>query len=115
MRSEAGFFGLSGLPSRESCGIFHIKLTTVETHMATVNTLKRKNLGALHTLLLRACPPDKEGNVSIPMLAECLDMSAQGVYRWLDNKRIPQSKVRPLLAVAGGRVTESELLPFVLN
>ncbi len=83
--------------------------------MATSNHIKRKNLGGLQTLLLRACPPDEEGRTSIPMLAKAMGQSPQSIYRWLERQRVPQGQVLGLLAVANGRVKQEELHPYVFR
>lgn len=56
-------------------------------------TRSLKNLGPLHDLLLKACPPDADGVKSIPLLAEThLSMTPYGVYKWIKNAKIPPEK-----------------------
>lgn len=82
--------------------------------METVN--RKKRLGALHTVLLRACPPDEQGRKSIPTLADRLGTTYQNIYsRWIKQNRIPQEWVHDLLLVAEGRVSMDDLLPFVFK
>lgn len=77
---------------------------------------KLQDLGPLHQLLLRACPPDENGNQSIPRLAEFLGVSHQVIYdRWIKNGRIPtvHKRASKLLKIANGRITQEELLPYL--
>ncbi len=74
-----------------------------------------KDLGGLHGLLLRACPPDRFGMVSIPLLAKSLNLTHQYVYKWISEKRLPAKHVKKLLRNAEGRVEIDELLPYILN
>jgi hypothetical protein len=77
---------------------------------------KLKDGGKLHTLLIKACPPDPvTGAQSVPLLAKKLDMSKQAL-----NYAVARGKVRPGLAqkivdLADGRVTLSDFTPFVFN
>ena len=83
--------------------------------MAT-NIRRTKKLGSLQSVLLRACPPDRDGRASIPILAGRLGLSPQTLYdRWIKNGRIPQDRVSDLLLVADGRVTMEDLLPFLFK
>jgi hypothetical protein len=72
-----------------------------------------KKLGPLHDLLLKACPPDIEGNVSIPRLAEMLEMSSWGIYKWIRAGKIPPTQVVRIVDVSQGRVSISDFSPFV--
>lgn len=82
--------------------------------MEKVNRTKRRS--ALHSVLLRACPPDEEGRKSIPILARTLGTTYQNIYsRWIEQNRIPQHWVHEILLVAEGRVAMDDLLPFVFK
>lgn len=77
---------------------------------------KFKDLGELHALLLKACPPNDKGLVSIPILANKLGVSHQTVYdRWLKSNWLPADRVADILEIGEGRVTQEQLLPFVLR
>lgn len=77
---------------------------------------KNKRRSPLHSVLLRACPPDENGSRSIPLLAAKLGTSYQNIYgRWIDQNRIPQHWVHQILLVADGRVSMEDLLPFVFK
>lgn len=72
------------------------------------------DLGPLHDLLLRACPPDDEGHRSIMVLADKMGLSWQNLYKWIAGKRIPPKRVRQLVEIADGRVSQEDVLKFVL-
>lgn len=77
---------------------------------------RTRDLGRLHNVLLRACPPNDKGVSSIPTLARALNVSPQTVYeRWIKHNYIPQRRVDQILLLADGRVTMDELIPFVMN
>ncbi len=77
---------------------------------------KKKDNGALHQLLIKACPPDPvTGAKSVPLLAKKLEISKQAL-----NGAVSRGKVRPGLAqnivdLANGRVTLSDFSPFIFN
>lgn len=76
---------------------------------------KLQNLGPLHDLLLRACPPDDEGRQSIPRLAEFMGTSHQNIYKWIANNRIPtvHNRASKLVELSNGRLTMLELMPYI--
>lgn len=74
-----------------------------------------KDLGPLQDLLLRVCPPDRDGAISVPILSRHLEMSPWGVYKWIRNAKIPGNKVTRLVELSAGRVRLDELLPYVLK
>jgi hypothetical protein len=70
---------------------------------------------ALHALLHKACPLGAEGDGSIrATLAPALGVSYQYVYRWIEGNRLPAKFVKPLLEISKGRVTQEELIVFVI-
>lgn len=70
---------------------------------------------ALHKLLHEACPTGSDGEASIrATLAPALGVSYQYVYRWIEANRIPAKFVKQLVEVANGRVTQDQLIPFVI-
>lgn len=70
--------------------------------------------GPLQDLLLKICPPNKEGIKSITVLADKMGISSQAIYRWIENKRIPSSKAKVLAKLAGGRATLEEIVEYVI-
>lgn len=69
----------------------------------------------LHALLHKACPPGKDGDGSIrATLAPALGVSYQYVYRWIEADKLPAKYVKPLIEIAGGRVSQEELIVFVI-
>ncbi len=57
------------------------------------DTIRLSNLGPLHDLLLKACPPNDSDFRSIPILAEAIGYTPAGVY-----KMIRQNKMSPTAA-----------------
>lgn len=70
--------------------------------------------GPLQDLLLKICPPNKEGIKSITVLADKMGISSQAIYRWIENKRIPSSKAKVLAKLAGDRATLEEIVEYVI-
>lgn len=81
----------------------------------TKRRTSRPVLTKLHSLLLKACPPDGDNDGSIRgTLAGALGVSYQYVYRWIEMDRVPPKFVKPLLEIAEGRITQEELIVFVI-
>ncbi|MBO6279747.1 MAG: helix-turn-helix domain-containing protein [Pseudomonas sp.] len=81
----------------------------------TKRRTSRPVLTDLHRLLLKACPPGKDCEGSIRgTLATALGVSYQYVYRWIETNRLPPKFVKPLVEIADGRVTQEELIEFVI-
>lgn len=72
-----------------------------------------KDLGELQDLLLKACPPDKNGKRSIPVLAKHLGVSNQYVYRWIDEESVPPKYVRKLVEISDEKVSFNDFHKFV--
>lgn len=69
----------------------------------------------LHALLIKACPPAKDGPGSIKStLAPKVGVSYQFIYRWIERNKIPPKYVSVLVEAAEGRVTQEDLIPFVI-
>lgn len=76
----------------------------------------RIDLGPLHKLLLKACPEGENGPGSIKStLAPALGVTHQYIYRWIEDERVPAKFVSKILAAGEGRVSQEELLPFVIS
>lgn len=89
-------------------------------------TLRLRELGELHDLLLEACPPMKkgekgalyphpEGVKSIAILAELLGMSAWGVHLWVKKGRIPYANAERVALLSEGRVSLEKFSPFIYD
>ncbi len=72
-----------------------------------------KELGPLHDLLLKACPPDTEGKKSIVILAERLGVSHQYVYRWIEMNRVPAKYVSKIVKLSKGLVKYEQFHSYV--
>lgn len=82
------------------------------------NASRYKDLGPLHTLLLKACPPNPEGRQSIPTLAAALGISHQYVYKWINTNHVPASFVTKMVELGEGRadaVTLEDFHPYVFQ
>jgi hypothetical protein len=70
--------------------------------------------GPLHNLLLRACPPDPEtGEKSIYRLAALLGVSKTAPFNWIDKNSVPSRRAGMIVDISEGRVTLSDLAPYV--
>lgn len=74
---------------------------------------RHKNLGPLHDLLLRACPPDKTGKQSLSVLSDLMGVTPWGILCWVHKGRIPPARVNWLVEHSDGRVTREDFLPYV--
>lgn len=85
----------------------------VETGEGTT-IVRHKDKGALHRLLLRACPPNKKGEKSITVLAAKLRLSAWAIHKWCNKGRISPNRARDVVDVADPEtgVTLSDFSPF---
>lgn len=59
---------------------------------------RHKELGPMHDLLLKACPPDpNHGAKSITVLAKALDMTPWGIFKWIKAGRIPAGQAKRIV------------------
>lgn len=90
---------------------------TIPTNMmqdAPDGVWRSRNLGALHDLLLLACPPHpKSGAKSIPVLASRLGVSKWSVYKWIKENKVPSDRVPAIVRLSEGRTDLAMFLPFV--
>lgn len=76
---------------------------------------KYKELGPLHDLLLKACPPDATGDRSIPILAKHLNMSSWGVFKWIKHDRLPPRQAMKIVELSEGKVTIEQFGPYIFK
>jgi hypothetical protein len=76
---------------------------------------KYKELGPLHDLLLKACPPNEHGERSIPILAKYLDMSSWGVFKWIKNNKLPPRQAMKIVELSEGKVTIDQFSPYIFK
>lgn len=77
---------------------------------------RARNLGDLQNLLLDCCPADKEGNVSIPLLAGHLKVTPWSLYKWIREGKVPPGRVKELVTFstkAGKTKKIEDFHPFV--
>lgn len=71
--------------------------------------VKFVDLGPMHDLLIRACPPNpKTGVKSIPQLAERLGLTRYAIYKWIEAGKIPPHHVLRIVALSNGRLAKRE-------
>lgn len=68
---------------------------------------------ALHTLLLKAVPLDKNGNRTLANLAKVMGLQRYSVTLWVRKQRIPPKRAKQVAELSEGRVTVEEFNPFV--
>lgn len=68
-----------------------------------IRVRRNKQLGPLHDLLLKACPPDAEGVVSTTVLARHLQLTQQAVQKWIANDSIPPKQVKRVVELSQAR------------
>jgi hypothetical protein len=82
---------------------------------AVANKIRKiRDLGALHDLLLEACPPNPKGIKSTKILADHLNMSAWGVHLWIKRNRIPPKRAKQIVDLAHNpKITLERFSPFI--
>ena len=75
----------------------------------------RKDVGPLHKLMLKACPPDPEtGAKSIRVLANALGVSRQSLVAACARGQISVKRASAIVDLANGEVTLSDFAPYYL-
>ena len=72
---------------------------------------KRNTFGELYALLERIFPKhrsSRDGVLDIPQLAEELEMTPEGVYKWLRADKLPPKKARKLVEMANAGLKEKD-------
>lgn len=71
---------------------------------------------ALKKLMIEACPPDATtGAKSIPLLAKNIEVSKQALAHAMSKTTVTPSLAQKIVDVADGRVTLSDLAPFIFT
>lgn len=79
-------------------------------------TIRQLSEGSpIQDLLLKACPPSKQGVKSITVLAKKMGVSSQTIYNWIKNNRIPPGRVKAIVKVSRKQVTLEMIVPFVVS
>lgn len=76
-------------------------------------TVRMTNLGPLHDLMLRACPPNEAGTRSIPTLAEAVDLSAAALYKMIRKNKVTPSAALKIVEASKGAVKIDDFHPYV--
>ena len=71
----------------------------------------------LYNFFLKKMPEYKTagGALDVRTLANDLDASHECVYKWLRKNRLPARRVNAVLGVGAKRISEAELVKFVMN
>lgn len=89
--------------------------TTLSDSAGVATIVRHKDGGALHDLLLRACPPDANGEKSITVLAGALGITPWAIHKWVKNGRVPPRRASRIVDISDGRVTISNFTLFVYS
>lgn len=75
-----------------------------------------KKGGTLKNLMVSACPPDEAtGAKSIPLLAKKISVSKQALGHAMGKGRVTPSLAQKIVDAADGRVSLSDLSPFIFT
>ena len=77
--------------------------------------LRHKDAGPLHDLLIRACPPNRKGQKSIPVLAKAMELTKWNIYKWIKRGRVPPERAEEIVKLANGSVALEEFFPFIFR
>lgn len=87
-----------------------------------------RDLGPLHRLLIRCCPPsrwvkhpdgtrtvalDPVGVKSIAFLAAWLSLDSYSLYKWISKGEVPSRRASAVVDLAEGRATLADFGPFI--
>lgn len=75
----------------------------------------KQDLGPVQDLLLKACPPDENGEVSITKLANRMGITNQSIFRWCRLRAIPAKRAQQIVDASEGRISMDDVLPFVIG
>ena len=81
--------------------------------MNEIEVTRKADLGPLHRLMLKACPPDAQGKVSITVLADAMKMSRATLHKWAARNQLEPWLAQQLVDVSEGRITLDECDVFV--
>lgn len=86
-----------------------------ETAMGILEFRRKRDLGPLHRLLLRASPPDDDGVHSIKALAAAIGISVQSIYKMIEKEKVSAEKAVRIVGVSQGRVSIEDFHPYVFK
>lgn len=92
--------------------------------MAETTIRRHAELGPLHDLLLKACPPhkrqkdgkyvpDPNGTKSISILAQSLSLSPWAVHKWVKKGKVPPGQAARMVDNNPDEVSLADFSPFV--
>lgn len=77
------------------------------------DTIRMTNLGPLHDLMLKACPPNESKMRSIPILAAAIEYTPQGLYKVIRKGKVMPTLAAKIVEVSQGEVTLEDFHPYV--
>ncbi len=75
--------------------------------------IRRRDLGPLHDLLLKACPREPDGSASIKKLAAIIEVTPAAVYKWIAAGFLSSRRARQIINVSDDRVTIEDFMPYL--
>lgn len=76
-----------------------------------------KPMGKLHILFAKAFPEHRTKDYdvfNVEWLATKLEMTEEGIYKWLRDDRIPLKRARQIVKIRGCRIELEDLMPYVV-
>lgn len=76
-----------------------------------------KPKGKVHALLARAFPEHRTKDYdvfNVEWLATKLEMTEEGIYKWLREDRLPLKRARQIVKIRGCRISLDDLMPYVV-
>ena len=77
------------------------------------DTIRMTNLGPLHDLLLKACPPSESNMRSIPILALAIEYTPQGLYKVIRKGKVTPQLAAKIVDASKGEVSLDDFHPYV--
>ena len=89
----------------------------LDEHGKPIPFTRQKSEGnALKKLMVEACPPDAvTGAKSIPLLAKSVGVSKQALAHAMGRSTVTPALAQKIVDVADGRVSLSDLAPFIFR
>ncbi len=76
---------------------------------------RKKDLGPLHDLLLKACPPTSTGQRGIGILARRIGCTEATLFRIIKLRKMTPEKAQEIATASEGRVQIEDLYPYVFT
>lgn len=77
------------------------------------DTIRMTNLGPLHDLLLKACPPNDKEMRSIAILADAIEYTPQALYKVIRKGKVTPELAAKIVEASKGAATLDDFHPYV--